>query len=497
MEIVDLSSDSPSPVDEDHRTNDTDIIALDDSQLDADLKLEQEHQPPESLSSSSSSYLASLDRAAMERERLLRISRANGGGRPKRRREDSDDEVEMGNGNDGDQDTVSHESDSLGRGSTTEMKRQREDTADQIPFPRGVVKRTAVTGYPRTGDEISIEEVLQPRHLRSAVLSAFQWDFDWILNKIFIGRTSLVLVVPAKGSEVRDSLRKSLGQVPNARLCMPNMDGMINCMHSKLQILFYDKYVRIAVPSANLTDYDWGEGMGVIENYVYIHDFPLRSSAGGGSRLPSFAADLIYFLEAQGMHQDIIDRLETEVSWEGTENVEFVHSIGGEHRGEKDIWRTGFTGLTRAIQKFGGKGSEVQIDYVISSLGSLTPVFVENIYNAASGKYYSIVTPPKSVRSVLKTAKERLRVYFPTHDTVAASRGGTDSAGTICFSANYYEKPVFPREILRDGRCTRRGCLMHEKVMLIRFDEPVRARDGVEVCGAAYVGSANMSESAW
>jgi hypothetical protein len=43
------------------------------------------------------------------------------------------------------------------------------------------------------------------------------------------------------------------------------MDGLINCMHSKLQLLFYDQYLRVVIPSGNLTTYDWGE-TGVMEN---------------------------------------------------------------------------------------------------------------------------------------------------------------------------------------------------------------------------------------
>ena len=43
------------------------------------------------------------------------------------------------------------------------------------------------------------------------------------------------------------------------------MDGIINCMHSKLQLLFYDQYLRVVIPSGNLTNYDWGE-TGVMEN---------------------------------------------------------------------------------------------------------------------------------------------------------------------------------------------------------------------------------------
>ncbi len=43
----------------------------------------------------------------------------------------------------------------------------------------------------------------------------------------------------------------------------------MNCMHSKLQLLAHPTHLRIAVPSANLTPYDWGE-TGVMENVSII-----------------------------------------------------------------------------------------------------------------------------------------------------------------------------------------------------------------------------------
>lgn len=52
----------------------------------------------------------------------------------------------------------------------------------------------------------------------------------------------------------------------NLRLCFPSMAGNINCMHSKLQLLFHTTYLRVVVPSANLTSYDWGENGGIMEN---------------------------------------------------------------------------------------------------------------------------------------------------------------------------------------------------------------------------------------
>lgn len=48
------------------------------------------------------------------------------------------------------------------------------------------------------------------------------------------------------------------------RFCFPPMQAM-GSMHSKLQLLKYDGYLRIVVPTGNLMSYDWGE-TGTMEN---------------------------------------------------------------------------------------------------------------------------------------------------------------------------------------------------------------------------------------
>jgi len=67
-------------------------------------------------------------------------------------------------------------------------------TSPQLPFPQGVVKKTWAYGQPRQGDDIKIEEVLQKHQLELAVLSSFQWDEEWMLRKIDLARTKLILI---------------------------------------------------------------------------------------------------------------------------------------------------------------------------------------------------------------------------------------------------------------------------------------------------------------
>lgn len=66
-------------------------------------------------------------------------------------------------------------------------------------YQAGTVRRTWARGYPRQADDIAIDEILQKDKLELAVISSFQWDDEWMLSKIDIGRTRLLLVSFADG----------------------------------------------------------------------------------------------------------------------------------------------------------------------------------------------------------------------------------------------------------------------------------------------------------
>lgn len=195
-----------------------------------------------------------------------------------------------------------------------------------------------------------------------------------------------------------------------------------------------------------------------------------------------FGTELIYFLEAMGLEQSIIDSMYN-FDFTATGNLAFVHNIGGTHSGES--WRrTGYCGLGRALKELGlATDKPLHIDFVTSSVGSLNDNFLTMLYLAAQGddglteynwRNPSVISRRKKAPQEDLQAKdilrERLRshlrqsfqVYYPTHDTVKSSTAG--SAGTICFQSKWYNSPTFPREILRDCKSIRPGMLMHNKV---------------------------------
>jgi hypothetical protein len=66
-----------------------------------------------------------------------------------------------------------------------------------LKFPNGAVKKTWALGYPRNGDDIKIEEILQKDQLELAILSSFQWDTEWILSKVNLTNVKLLMIAYA------------------------------------------------------------------------------------------------------------------------------------------------------------------------------------------------------------------------------------------------------------------------------------------------------------
>lgn len=128
----------------------------------------------------------------------------------------------------------------------------------------------------------------------------------------------------------------------NLRLCFPPMEPQVNCMHSKLMLLFHKDYLRVVVPTANLTPFDWGEMGGVMENVnppglpnfvkrlteqtVFLIDLPKRGDKSPEASKTAFYEDLVDFLQASTLHQNVIAKLES-FDFSQTEHIAFVHTM--------------------------------------------------------------------------------------------------------------------------------------------------------------------------
>jgi hypothetical protein len=379
-----------------------------------------------------------------------------------------------------------------------------------VQYPRGVVKKTWAFGHERTGNDIKLEEVLESQTLRTAVLSAFQWDIECLFRKIKIDQTKCIFVMQAKEQSMKDQMLEETKDMRKfLRLCFPSMGGLINCMHSKLMLLFHPDKLRVAIPTANLLDFDWGES-GVMENSVWLIDLPrLPGKATTVDDLTNFGKELMYFVQKQGLPEDAIEGI-LSFDFSATKDIAFVHTVGGMLYGE-EAERTGLPGLAQAVRKTNQSTTDLDIDFAASSMGSLKDEFLKNVHAAASGQNMlerAEATTAQAKSSFFQAKKpttddhsirDKVRLYFPTHETAISSKSG--GTGTICINRRWFEDMTFPRRCFRDYISTRSGLLSHNKILYARG---VRKTDTdgenpavTEKIAWAYVGSANMSESAW
>lgn len=375
--------------------------------------------------------------------------------------------------------------------------------------------------YSSTGqlEAISFPDILKPPEnsemtLKSALLSSFIADFDWLLPHFQTNKVGFVFVLHAHNEAQKAALQADFAGLPNVRLILPKLAGGRGTMHSKTILLFFEgqgrQVCRIIVPSANLVPYDWGVG-GIMENILWTVDLPAKTTQDGLSSSP-FRDPLCRQLEAMGVPPDVTRKLDT-FDFRAVEECRFIHSCSTSQVVDRP--KTGLLSLSTSLESLqlhvssSSRACPPRIDFVTSSLGNLSQDFVNQLILAVCGRTHDLRSSQgtrnhasqKSPSTVNAQFRSMLHIYFPSADTVRSSHGGPGSGGTICFQKHWWEANELIQDCLLDLVNKRdTGTLMHSKVLYVRYRTPVHVSSHDTECsyaGWAYVGSANCSESAW
>lgn len=417
--------------------------------------------------------LFAMDRKAMEAERLARLEQR------KRKRCPSPDRASK------------QASKAAAPTFAQDAATSQSESESVLQYPLGAIKRTYAAKFPRT-DDITIDEVLQASIVNIAVISSFQWDAEWLSRKLSHTKVKQHWVMNARDAETQARWRRDLTDcgIPNLRIYFPPMNAAVGNAHSKYIMLVSESKLRVVVSTANMEPVYWGEvennwQPGVLENSIFLIDLPRRSDGLVGSvhELTSFGKELVHFLEAQQLDPLIVKGV-LKFDFSKTGHLAFVHSIGTPS--DIDAHPTGLPGLAKAVQDLHlDKVKSIELDFTASSLGAVNKIFLQRICSAAQGL-------PFSTTSKTMSLGQNFRIYYPTGDTIKSSIGGPGCAGIISLRAEHYESPTFPVECLRDYASTRKGVISHNKLLFARG----RHVDGNPFAWV-YVGSANLSESAW
>ncbi|KAM0263392.1 hypothetical protein ACHAQJ_001248 [Trichoderma viride] len=293
--------------DSDHGDDDGSLPAA--SSSNSTQQQTQSQAQSQSLSQQSQFGSLFIDRKAMEQERLNRLAKRQRPLTDENNEDEDDDLVEIPPPKKQAISKTPTESNTNNvRAATISTLTTSSNNSSDLLYPNPTVKRTWSRGSPRTGDEITIEEIFQKDKLELAVLSSFQWDEEWMLSKLDYRRTKILLVAFAKDEAQKNVMRANVPA--NIKFCFPPMHG-VGAMHSKLQLLKYPGHLRVVIPTGNLMSYDWGE-TGVMENAAGVGEKMVASLANYDF---SKTSDIAFVHTIPGSHSaKAVER--TDPSWE-------------------------------------------------------------------------------------------------------------------------------------------------------------------------------------
>ncbi|KAF9434919.1 hypothetical protein BGZ76_007205 [Entomortierella beljakovae] len=373
-------------------------------------------------------------------------------------------------------------------------------SSDEVYLPRfnvATFRNTYIKGTIPGKFEIRIQDLLVKEHIVKAVMTTYQLDEVW-LDKYLPSHIPQCLVVHWD----KKSENAGFNTIDKVTTVHPPLNGY-GTFHPKLMLVFYPTFCRVVVSSANLVDYDWDQ----LVNTVYVQDFALRPTAVENPEdLGAFGSALHNYLKVMTLPEKILSVVKC-VDF-STAKVLLLPSVQGSYPVNAPH-TYGLAQLSKILHTKGLQNKEMELEYQTSSLGKLKLILLDELYRSSRGL-------PVRGRSRFKD-EERLppiKVIFPTDSHVHGSRLGELGAGTVCHREEYWKDATYPKRVMHDFECVGnlKRSLMHSKLILAKVARPTNHMEPVipaqgaisalrhqdsNCVGWFYVGSANLSESAW
>ncbi|KAJ3238278.1 hypothetical protein HDU81_008102 [Chytriomyces hyalinus] len=344
-----------------------------------------------------------------------------------------------------------------------------------LAYPNGALKLTAIAPYPACPKSISFMRIMEPRTQKKVFLASFQFDLPWIASHV---PPNIPICIALHSSTPAPTRTQN-----NIQLVFPAVGTRNSIFHIKMGVLYRHDSVRVFIGSANLVDYDWN----ALENIVFVQDFPKKVENQDDAH-PSdtgFKNDVVELLKEMGAAAWV---------WEGLDAFDFrackarlVVSKPGKYSGP-DLQRYGLGRLSAVTKEVAPNlstlpNSDVSMMYTTSSLGSLSAKFLLDFEASACGRFNEAIPPTSLV--------PKIRVVYPTKDTVQKSFLGVNGGGTITWNASLWAACEH-KKLLYDCISKRKGALSHCKILLAKETKNEGNNQGIYYCG-----SHNMTLSAW
>ncbi|KAK6086559.1 ubiquitin interaction domain-containing protein [Seiridium cupressi] len=381
-----------------------------------------------------------------------------------------------------------------------------------MKFPDGALRITRTPGRQTAKNCVNLEDLIDKKSLVSACIFSF-----FIANEelfphlplsqssnvpIYIGRDpNMDPMVPVacqragitiKGKLTRkqlDSIGPSLSQLHKRRYGK-NYHSFYawssGSSHSKILVLMYPTFLRLVITSCNMMDIDTMDG----DNHWYIHDIP-KLPVGKKHRLYQFEDAFLAHLQSLKAPLEFVGSIEGLYDFSNVK-IHLVTSVPGTKAGinaeiygllrfrrivknlDLDLWRKSTEGKLR-------------LDVCAASIGNLNAQWLNGFHDCITGKEdLEVATAAHGVPD--------LRLFYPTvGDVKSAHPSAQSGASNIgCHTRPWDTAPADVKKIFHHYRSKDTGRLFHQKFILAYTPEDMTAAPYF-----VYIGSANLSQSAW
>ncbi|CAM9922802.1 unnamed protein product, partial [Discosporangium mesarthrocarpum] len=428
-------------------------------------------------------------------------------------------------------------------------KRQRRGSTDVSRPPLWRLNLISLHGCRGKHARMSISDILSG-NFESVLLVNYMFESGWLLAAV--PRLRQVPVMIAHGMDP-NAMAVAFQPYPNITLCKPKVDRF-GCHHSKVALVKYDRGLRVAIFTANLVESDW---TGMVQG-IWFQDFPILGQAKGGDKGKGGKERCVDEAGARGDGDDssigdgggsrrpndfrVSSGTEDEVALGGASEdtlwdyicktgnmvktfvrdlslydfsrarAVLVPSVPGRHRGEA-LHKYGHMRVRSLLQGEAFAGRVREKDMVSAQFSSLATVTGKGWLDELVASFMAEKGKPGGASATGFTAKDRLRLVWPTAEAVRTSlRGWASGSSMPCSSANMYGRVETEKALVDNQPQPPLNHLLHKwreasgqgnsgAMPHIKSYARYWARSGNEEelggVGWFLLTSANLSKSAW
>jgi tyrosyl-DNA phosphodiesterase-1 len=306
--------------------------------------------------------------------------------------------------------------------------------------------------------------------MQSAIFSTFCYDKDFI--EPIIKQYKFPTLIIKNKDELNDLSNNDLIDYFHPTIDYINKWGKF---HSKLMIMKFPNFLRIVIPSANLTNCDWYYWGQII----WFQDFPTKSGEMSESEFETYLELIMNSSIKNYRSSPFYKKLKLNLSDYDFSNtcVDLVASISGRFK-DKNFGLARLKDLTENYNKFRSSNNRLLVQ--CSSFGKLNENFLKNI------KYSFGICEDK-----------KIDIIFPTFDYVNNTNLGYELSSCLFLNKDTFLNHKYKfRKFEMNKEFINARTIFHSK-FIIACEEKEITLDNITDNTIFYFGSHNLSPSAW